>query len=211
MMAGSQKLLNILYCTPCRTEHTQVLKKHENLVKDKTIANFSSLICVSSEQYMARNLFISGSVYDKPPLNYDRWLMGDDDVNITVDRARIMLKHNKPIICLPYLHSDGSGKYNAGFWKKDRAGVIDRFIKPSDYNGLQEVDFAGGGCVMFTREVALAIGFPWFMPFVTEYIEYRHPVSEDHSFFYRAQKAGFKVYCDFDNPVEHKQLKIKEG
>lgn len=195
----------IRHCTPYYAEY-ETAKETHGILSKASWAEFESCPRSGSEQYFTRNSFMTDTAGADKLLEYNRWIMQDSDVYLTENMVGAMWEFDEDIVCLPYLHSDGSGYYNAGFWKKDHPGVIDRLIKPGELEGWQEVDFAGGGALMFKYGVARDMGYPWFMPFTVEDSTGKPVmVSEDHSFFYKAKKLGYKVYCNFSLPAPHKK------
>lgn len=198
----------IKVCTPYYSEYDSALRGFEQLEKSR-IADFECEARRGSEQYFTRNTMISDKAGSGEPLPYDRFLMIDSDIEHTADHAMVALSHDADIIVLPYLHSASEGEfYNAGKWKKGQPGVIGSYA-PVAKTGKERVDFGGGGYVLFTREVAEVIGYPWFMPFTVEYEGVKTMVSEDHAFFLKAQQCGFSVWCDFDHPVKHTNRNLK--
>jgi len=66
--------------------------------------------------------------------------------------------------------------------------------------GVEEVDATGGACVMFRRKVYEAIEHPYAFQY------YRNgtlALTCDFDIFQKAQKAGFKIYIDFDIVCDH--------
>ncbi len=62
-----------------------------------------------------------------------------------------------------------------------------------------EVDSCGGGCLLVRREVYERIVTEVFKP----PFEMTPPYGEDHSFFLRARKLGYKVYCAWKVQATH--------
>lgn len=86
---------------------------------------------------------------------------------------------NPPYLPVLYSWNEAQGVYN----------VVGTWDQKAD---LVEVDCAGAGCLMIRRKV------------ITEIVKQMkcgpfdviHPWSEDFSFFIRAKKLGFRVFCD---------------
>lgn len=136
----------------------------------------------------------------------------DDDTAVKPDALIRLLKRNKDIITGLYLKRNYphapiiyDREYKEGSHFRKNLG-------PND-SGLIEIVSAGLGCCLIKIGVFKNMKEPWMTLGEINPVE----IGEDISFFNRARKAGYKIYCDLDCKVGHMGLvtiwpeKTKDG
>ncbi len=154
-------------------------------------------IKTKSEQFRARNVIVEAAQqYD-----CDRILMLDDDMVIdwnnqghkAYDFLRKLIDHDKDIIGALY-YQRGQECLPVLMKKLNDTGY--RFLRDDEITGgLQEVDVAGGGCLLIKTAVFDKIPFPYFSP------EYQY--GTDVQLGKRAEEKGFKVWADTSIELGH--------
>lgn len=162
-------------------------------------------IKTKSEQFRARNMIVEGAQQH----NCDRILMLDDDmiINHSVTQGipgegddcygflGKLIAHDKDICgvlyyqrgqeCNPVLMTK-LGDGNKGF----------RFLRDDEIeHGLQQVDVAGGGCLLIKTRVFDRIPFPYFAP--------EHQFGTDVQLAKRATEKGIEVWADTSIELGH--------
>ena len=157
-------------------------------------------IRTKSEQFRARNALVDGAM----EVNADYLLMLDDDMIIDIAKSngpkeagynfiQRLIDHDKDIVgalyyqrtgeCKPVLMTAvGSGGY--------------RFLNENEItHGLQEVDVAGGGCLLVKMRVFDKVKQPYFEP------EFQW--GTDIQLCKKAKDAGFGVWADTSIELGH--------
>ncbi len=154
-------------------------------------------IKTKSEQFRARNAIVEAAQQH----NCDRILMLDDDMVIdwqgigheAYDFLRQLIGHDKDICGVRY--------YQRG---QDCLPVLMRRLNEKNYRflrddeieyKLQEVDVAGGGCLLIKTRIFDRIPFPYFNP--------EHQYGTDLQLCRQAQEKGFKIYADTSIELGH--------
>ncbi len=150
-----------------------------------------------SEQFRARNTIVEGA----QQANCDRILMLDDDMIIDAfddggaepgDSAKIydfiktLIAHDKPICGILY-YQRGGDCHPVLMRKMSEKGY--RFLREEEIeHRLQQVDVAGGGCLLIQTRVFDRIAYPYFAP------EYEH--GTDVQLCRKASDKGFEIWAD---------------
>jgi len=130
---------------------------------------------------------------------FDYLVMIDSDCTGTLKDIIYLVETGKDIIGLPYTLRGHENKYNAGF-------VLDNSFShmPKNTKGIMEVHGQGNGFKSIKRVVFETLKPYWFWPEVINFKDGSiDSLVEDWAFDYKARKAGFRVWCDFDRPVNH--------
>lgn len=154
-------------------------------------------IKTKSEQFRARNAIVEAAQqYD-----CDRILMLDDDMVIDWDQRgheaydflRILIAHDKDICGVRY-YQRGQECQPVLMRRLNEKGY--RFLHDDEIlNGLQEVDVAGGGCLLIKTRIFDRIPFPYFNP--------EHQYGTDVQLCRQAQAKGFTVWADTSIELGH--------
>ena len=133
-------------------------------------------------------------------LDFDAFLFVDSDISFTLSDVLKLIEWDKDIVGSPY-RSQGDPGYEVGLWSTP-GRIKSRY--PKDMSGIKEVDWIGAGFLLVKREVFEKLQYPWFRHTLVDMDGYQEEVGEDLSFCLLAQSAGFKVYCNFETPVQHR-------
>ena len=143
-----------------------------------------------SEQFRARNMIVEGAQQH----NCDRILMLDDDMIIDANGEgskaytflEKLLAHDKDICGILYYQRGGECQ-PVLMTKLGESGF--RFLRDDEIqHGLQEVDVAGGGCLLIKTRVFDRIKFPYFEP--------EHKFGTDIQLCSKAKEKGLEVFAD---------------
>lgn len=154
-------------------------------------------IKTKSEQFRARNAIVEAAQQH----DCDRILMIDDDMVIdwegrgheAYDFLKTLIAHDKDLIGVRY-YQRGQECQPVLMRKLDEKGY--RFLRDEEIEyALQEVDVAGGGCLLIKTRLFDRIRFPWFKP--------EHEYGTDVQLARQAQEKGFKVYADTSIELGH--------
>jgi len=146
---------------------------------------------------------VSEEKYQKPVDGFDAFLTIDSDIGFTLDNILKLINHNVDIVGSPYLIHGSDTIYECGRFS-EIMGNIDRKCNISE-KGLQPVHWMGSGMMLIKRNVFEKIEYPWYRHFMIQAGNRQKEAGEDISFCMGASNAGFKIWCDFDNPVNHKK------
>lgn len=154
----------------------------------------------------SRNLLISetlriGNDWKLP--EFDVAVLIDSDTDPTIEDIIYIAEYSNSkqcVIGLPMVLRGDEKKYNAGF-------LLENGFKhlPIETTGLMEVHGQSNGCKAIPRVVFETLKPYWFFPIQHTYKDGSiESLVEDWAFDFKARKAGFRVLCDFDRPVNHK-------
>lgn len=157
-------------------------------------------IKAKTEQFRARNLMVEGALQ----VGADYLFMLDDDhiINWMVDAGpsvdyaflQRLIDHDVDIVGGLYYQRTGECAPVAMKRVGDTGGY--RFLRPDELSGgLQEVDVAGGGCLLIKTRILDKIPHPVFQP------EFQY--GTDIQVCRAAQEKGFKVYLDSGFELGH--------
>lgn len=142
-------------------------------------------------------------------------LFMDDDQTYEPDVLIRLLEHNKDIV--------GANVYRKGppfapvtsVQKSHDQLFVAVHIRPDSPDaGLRRVTSLGTGCVLIKMDVFKKMKFPWFEIIYAprpdsvnkddpNLIQGHSMIGEDTWFFVKAQKIGYKIYCDFTIEIGH--------
>jgi 2-polyprenyl-3-methyl-5-hydroxy-6-metoxy-1,4-benzoquinol methylase len=150
-----------------------------------------------SEQFRARNVIVEAAQqYD-----CDRILMLDDDMVIDWERKghqayeflRTLIGHDKDICGIRY-YQRGQECLPVLMTKISDTGY--RFLRDDEITGgLQQVDVAGGGCLLIKTKIFDRIPFPYF--------DAEHQYGTDVQLCRKAAEKGFTVWADTSIELGH--------
>jgi len=157
-------------------------------------------IKTKSEQFRARNSIVTAA----RQIGADYLLMLDDDMIIDIDKnigesssysfIDKLINHGKDICGALYYHRGGECRPIAMM----EYGTAHRFLRDDEItHSLQEVDVAGGGCLMIDMKVFDGLKEPYFAP------EFEY--GTDIQLCKKAKEAGFSVFID--SSIEFGHLK----
>ncbi len=149
-----------------------------------------------------RGVTASQKIRQKLDPKYSHYLFVDSDIAFTPEHVRIALSHGKPIVAMPYLRHENDGLYQAGDFGDEARATLNLFH--CETVGLIELDFAGAGFLLVSREALEAMDFPWFRHDVVTIGDCADNRGEDVCFCIGAFEAGLPIFCDFDHPVTHR-------
>ena len=147
--------------------------------------------------------------------DFSHYLFIDSDIVVTVDDIKNLLEYDFDIISASYIDRDSSNCFVGGYFVKDINNVISGVHKiTNEHQGILEVDWVGGGCLLIKKKVFETLPFPWFRHTILE----KHKagkkhclmVHEDVGFSILAKGYGFKMYLDCNTKVKHLSSKIEE-
>ncbi len=151
-----------------------------------------------SEQFRARNMIVEGAQQH----NCDRILMLDDDMIIdwqdkgkeSFDFLRKLIAHDKHICGVLYYQR--GGECEPVLMKAINDGNAYRMLHDDEVtHSLQQVDVAGGGCLLIQTRIFDRIPFPYFAP--------EHKWGTDIQLCEQARKKGFEVWADTSIELGH--------
>lgn len=160
----------------------------------------------------ARNIMVndgkSDMKYQTIDSEYTHILFLDADVVPTVDDIKTLLEYDVDVVSASYQSREQGYSLVGGLFKYDDNGDFTNALKlKSDSEGLMEVDWVGGGCILIKTKVFEQVSFPWFhYPVVS--IErngniHQKLVYEDVGFCMNLKEHGVKIYMDCDTRVKH--------
>lgn len=142
-----------------------------------------------------------------PPGSFDAYLFIDSDIEFCLQDVLSLIDRDEPITGLPYETHKGSELYQVGTW-----GAVPGAIK-SRYNfsqkGWQMVDWIGGGMHLVKKEVYAHAEYPWYRHTLVQHNDLQSQTGEDVGFCLLAKESGYKIWCNFDRPVNHTKIKPK--
>lgn len=128
------------------------------------------------------------------------WLFfTEDDHNYPADTLLRLLARNVDIVGGLYLMKQMP--FAPILYEERPDGTFRHRWLRDDEHGLIEVDACGVGCLVVRRRVFEAMPEPWFV--LTNPPASPDTITGDFEFCRAARRAGFKVWCDLDTPVEH--------
>lgn len=150
----------------------------------------------------------SDLMYQKLDDNFTHYLFIDADVVPTVDAIKKLISYDLDVVSAAYKSREQSHTYTAGVFSKTENGEFKDALKlQSDSEGLMEVDWVGGGCLLVKKEVLEKTPFPWFNYPIAQITKngnvHRKLIFEDLGFCMNVKDAGFKIYVDCDTEVTH--------
>lgn len=127
----------------------------------------------------------------------------DTDMCPAPDVLSRLVAHGKDIVGALAFARSGSPDPNAGWHppqgpKVGRADCEGKLVEPQ--RGLVKVDWIGAAAMLVRRRVFERLPAPWFLLPPNGLASDR---GEDQGFCWRAQAAGFEIYCDTDTIVDH--------
>lgn len=160
---------------------------------------FFTGIKTKSEQFRARNAVVEGAMQ----VGADWLLMIDDDMVINIqemtgpngsyDLVDKLIRHNKDICGVLYYQKEGEC---CPVLMKRGTERGYRFLRQDEVEGrLQQVDVAGGGCLMIRMSIFDRLKQPHFAP------EFEY--GTDIQLCRAAQEAGFMVWADTSIELGH--------
>lgn len=159
-----------------------------------------------------RNTLVNDNMSDlkfqKMDKAFTHYLFIDADVVPTVDAIQQLLAYDLDIVSAAYKSREQGYSFVGGIFKTNDDGSFRDALKlKSDSEGLMEVDWVGGGCVLIKKEVFENTPFPWFYYPVKEIEKdgaiHRKLIFEDVGFCMNVKDSGYKIYMDCDTQVTH--------
>lgn len=145
---------------------------------------------------------LSFEKYQDPLDGFDAFLDIDSDIDFTLEQVLSMINRKKDIVSLPYLTHKVNDEYQCGEFREINGAISKRYT--TSETGFKKIGWSGNGMRLTMAHVFSKTEYPW----------YRHPMivvgntqkeaGEDVGFSMGVRKAGFDIWCDFDNPVKHK-------
>jgi SAM-dependent methyltransferase len=162
--------------------------------------DFKLAIKTKSEQFRARNAIVTAALQ----VEADYLLMLDDDMIINpfvtqgptddYDLVRRLIAHEKDICGALYYQRGGACE--PVLMRRNGDGPSYRFLRDEEVtHGPQQVDVAGGGCLMINMRIFDKIAPPYFAP--------EHQYGTDIQLCSRATEAGFTVWADTSIELGH--------
>ena len=149
------------------------------------------------EQFRARNAIVEAA----QQFDCDRILMLDDDMIIdwqdigheAYDVLKTLIAHDKDICGIRY-YQRGQECEPVLMKRLNDKGY--RFLRDEEIeHALQEVDVAGGGCLLIQTRIFDHLPYPYFSP--------EHQYGTDVQLCRTAQEKGFKIYADTSIELGH--------
>lgn len=142
---------------------------------------------------------------DQQPLDFDVFWMLDTDMDFTLENILTNLRHDVDIVGSPYPDATGESTVCT----TDESGAMTGRY-PIDEKGFKEVGSVPGGFMFVKKRVFVEIGYPYFVEPLVEWNDGKNcqEIGEDMGLCYKAKKAKYEVYCDFDNPVQHNKVPV---
>ena len=152
----------------------------------------------------ARNALInddkSNEIHQTMGNEFSHFFFVDSDIGYTEKHLQALINLNTDIACLPYLEHKNKNRYVV--FDIDELGIKTKYYGPEE-KGVKEIGAAGAGCMLIRAPVFSRMKYPWFQYGVAERNGLAQIVSEDIIFCMKARALGYKIICDFDNPVFH--------
>jgi len=138
---------------------------------------------------------------------FTHYLFIDADVVVNEDSIKKLLAYDLDIVSGAYTSRESDYCYVGGHFKYENDNVVDFINIEKTTEGLLEVDWVGGGCLLIKKNVFENLPYPWFHYPILEKIydgeKHRQMIFEDVGFSMHAKKHGFKIYLDCDVDVQH--------
>lgn len=161
--------------------------------------DFFLAIKTKTEQFRARNAIVEAAMQ----ANADYLLMIDDDMILDIDSTSgasraydlvdRLIQHKKPVCGVLYFQR--GGECRPVLMEENVPGKY-RFLRDDQItHGLQQVDVAGGGCLLIDMAVFNRIKQPWFAP--------EHLLGTDIQICAAAKAEGFEVWADTSIELGH--------
>jgi hypothetical protein len=128
------------------------------------------------------------------------WLFVDHDCGFTKDNILQLLRHKKDVISGAYRPKDKPERFVAGYCADN--GRVTNYVA-STQKGLIEIDWCGGGFLMFTREALERMTYPWFWYGLEQYGNRMLTVGEDVYACLNARKNLLTIWMDCDCLLNH--------
>jgi len=145
---------------------------------------------------------VSSDKHQLPVKGFDAFLTIDSDIGFTLKHVLKLISHDKDIVGCPYLEHGSDSDYVCGTFTYP-LGVIDSKYDTIQRN-LGKVDWMGSGMMLIKSHVFEKMEYPWYRHYMITKGGFNEETGEDIGFCLQALKANFRVWCDFDNPVQHK-------
>lgn len=167
---------------------------------------FDYVPCQGPYVHSNRNNGVNDKRSDKtrqePLEGYSHFLFQDSDMSSAPHHINIALRHNAPVVALPYLRHEADGTYQAGELDPDKPLIASYYSRGE--RGAKHVTFCGGGFLLVERHVFAELDYPWFHHSVLTVGENSYSVGEDVIFCSKLRAAGIPILMDFDYPVPHR-------
>lgn len=147
---------------------------------------------------------LSNATWQAAPSAYTHYLFIDSDIGFASAHVLLALKHDAPVVALPYLCHEDNGTYQVG---EVGADYQIRHKYTTREMGLRHVTFVGGGFLLVKTDVFSRIAYPWFHHALVTKGEDSFSVGEDVVFSRKLAMAQIPILCDFDHPVQHRLRK----
>jgi len=145
----------------------------------------------------------SSEIYQSPVEGFEAFLDIDSDIAFTLENVLQLIGHDKNIVCSPYLKHHSNTLYQVGSFDSTDGNIASRYDVGE--SGLKPVDWSGNGFRLTKRAVYEKMAFPWYRHQMVKVGEKQKEAGEDVGFCMNARAAGFEIWCDFDNQVQHRQ------
>jgi hypothetical protein len=163
--------------------------------------------CVHNNRNLGINGGQSAETWQSPPSGYTHYLFIDSDIGFTSSQVLLALRHDAPVVTLPYLGHEDDGSYQVGEIGSDYR-ITSKYTTRAV--GLKHVTFTGAGFLLVKAEVLSMIAYPWFHHSMVTIGENSFSVGEDAIFSRKLSVAGIPILCDFDHPVQHRLRKMRD-
>jgi hypothetical protein len=184
----------------------------ETLKGNCTEFTYEAKIARSSIISEGRNILINDNKEDQrikqtldPKISH--WLFVDHDVGFTKENILQLLRHEKDVISGAYRPKDKPERFVAGYCSEE--GRVTNYVASSQ-RGLIEIDWAGGGFLMFTRKALEKMTYPWFWHDLIPYGNRVMTVGEDVYACINARKQLLTIWMDCDCVVNHEGNRYHE-
>lgn len=201
------KMLNIRVCVPYYPAMTDYPAKAglEELRQCNNI-NFEVVERPGTYIWEIRNSLINDErshLIHQKPLPRDYFLDIDTDIYFTLGDIMLMIERDKDCITLPYLVHGSNCTYQCGWWGSKPGLIGGKFTTRE--KGCKIINWSGNGMRLTKAHVYADMEYPWYYHPMIESGACRKEAGEDIGFSMNIAKAGYEVWCDFYNPVKHKQ------
>lgn len=203
---------DIKICTPYYNVIDEKVQQSIYNLLDSTELNCAWITKQGTAIASTRNMLIndlkSDLKYQKLEGGFTHYLFIDADIIVKEEDIKRLLEYDFDIVSGAYKSRESEYSYVGGLFKRDESGGITDALKlKTDTDGLNEVDWVGGGCVLIKKEVFESLPFPWFRyPILEKTVdgkEHCKMIFEDVGFCMLAKEHGFKIWMDCDVEVTH--------
>lgn len=132
--------------------------------------------------------------------NYDYLFSVDSDMAFPPDTLQKMINHDVDMVSGVYRQRKEDQQI-IEIYQNTKNGLTNVMYDDIKDKGLVEINGCGFGCVLIKCEVLKTVGYPQFEYHMKDVMSIG--LSEDNDFCIKANRAGYKIYCDTSIICDH--------